>query len=152
TVLENAAREPEVADVAACLVAMGADIDGIGTATLRIRGVDALHGATHRVLPDRIATGTYAMAVAMTGGEVDLIGARADLLDAVVAVMAEAGVDMTATNRGVRVARNGARLKPVTVATAPYPGFPTDLQAQLMALMTMADGTSEITETIFENR
>jgi UDP-N-acetylglucosamine 1-carboxyvinyltransferase len=104
------------------------------------------------VLPDRIETGTYAMAVAMTGGEVDLLGARADLLDAVVAVMAEAGVDMTATNEGIRVARNGARLKPVTVATAPYPGFPTDLQAQLMALMTMADGTSEITETIFENR
>ena len=152
TVLENAAREPEVADVATCLVAMGADIEGIGTPCLRIRGVDALHGAVHRVLPDRIETGTYAMAVAMTGGEVDLLGARADLLEAVFAVMAQAGVDMTATNEGVRVARNGARLKPVTVATAPYPGFPTDLQAQLMALMTMADGTSEITETIFENR
>ncbi len=152
TILENAAREPEVADVAACLVKMGADIEGIGTSTLRIRGVERLHGACHKVLPDRIETGTYAMAVAMTGGEVELVGARADLLDSLFPIMAQAGVEMTATNQGIKVARNGARLQPVTTETEPYPGFPTDLQAQLMALMTMADGDSEITETIFENR
>lgn len=152
TVLENAAREPEVGDVADCLVKMGADIEGIGTDTLRIRGVERLGAACHRVLPDRIETGTYAMAVAMAGGEVDLVGARADLMDALFPIMKQAGVDMEATNEGVRVARNGARLQPVKVGTEPYPGFPTDMQAQLMALMTMADGDSEITETIFENR
>ncbi len=152
TVIENAAREPEVGDVAECLVKMGANIEGIGTSTLRIQGVDRLGGACHKVLPDRIETGTYAMAVAMAGGEVDLVGARADLLDSLFPVMEQAGVDMQATNEGIRVARNGARLAPVKVDTQPYPGFPTDLQAQLMALMTMADGDSEITETIFENR
>ena len=152
TVIENAAREPEVGDVADCLVKMGANIEGIGTSTLRIRGVDRLGGACHKVLPDRIETGTYAMAVAMAGGEVDLVGARADLLDSLFPVMEQAGVHMEATNEGIRVARNGARLAPVKVDTQPYPGFPTDLQAQLMALMTMADGDSEITETIFENR
>ena len=152
TVLENAAREPEVCDVAECLVKMGAHIDGIGTSTLTIQGVDRLHGATHNVLPDRIETGTYAMAVAMAGGDVELVGARADLLDAALDVMRGAGVDVSATNRGLKVSRNGARIGPVHVETAPFPGFPTDLQAQLMALMTMANGTSEITETIFENR
>lgn len=152
TVLENAAREPEVRDLADCLVKMGARISGAGTSTLTIEGVDRLHGATHCVLPDRIETGTYAMAVAMTGGDVELIGARADLLDAPIEVMAQAGIDVAATNRGLRISRNGARVGPVNLETAPYPGFPTDLQAQLMALMTTADGTSEITETIFENR
>ena len=152
TVIENAAQEPEVCDVAQCLVKMGAQIDGIGTSTLTIQGVDRLRGATHCVLPDRIETGTYAMAVAMAGGEVELVGAKTDLLEAAVEVMGEAGVDITATNRGIKVARNGARIGAVQVSTAPFPGFPTDLQAQLMALMTMADGTSEITETIFENR
>ena len=152
TIIENAAREPEVGDVAECLVKMGANIEGIGTSTLCIQGVDRLGGACHKVLPDRIETGTYAMAVAMAGGEVDLVGARADLLDSLFPVMEQAGVDMQATNEGIRVARNGARLAPVKVDTQPYPGFPTDLQAQLMALMTMADGDSEITETIFENR
>ncbi len=152
TVIENAAQEPEVRDVADCLVKMGAQIDGIGTSTLTIQGVDRLHGATHCVLPDRIETGTYAMAVAMAGGEVELVGAKTDLLEAAVEVMGEAGVDITATNRGIKVARNGAKIGAVQVSTAPFPGFPTDLQAQLMALMTMADGTSEITETIFENR
>ena len=152
TVIENAAREPEVGDVAACLVKMGADIEGIGTGALRIRGADRLGGACHTVLPDRIEAGTYAMAVAMAGGEVDLAGARAGLLDSLFPVMERAGVGMAATNEGIRVARNGARLAPVRVATQPYPGFPTDLQAQLMALMTTAGGDSEITETIFENR
>ena len=152
TVIENAAREPEVGDVAACLVKMGADIEGIGTGALRIRGADRLGGARHTVLPDRIEAGTYAMAVAMAGGEVDLAGAPAGLLDSLFPVMERAGVGMAATNEGIRVARNGARLAPVRVATQPYPGFPTDLQAQLMALMTTAGGDSEITETIFENR
>lgn len=152
TVIENAACEPEIGDLAQCLVKMGAKIEGIGTTTLHIQGVDALHSATHSVLPDRIETGTYAMAVAMTGGEVELLGAQIDQLQSLVPIMEQAGVEMHATNKGIRVARNGARLQPVTVDTQPYPGFPTDLQAQLMALMTMADGTSEITETIFENR
>lgn len=152
TVLENAAREPEVGDVADCLVKMGARIEGIGSRTLRIQGVERLHGATHEVLPDRIETGTYAMAVAMTGGAVDLIGARADLMESAMAVMETAGVEIARTNKGLRVERNGARLDPITAETQPYPGFPTDLQAQLMAIMTTANGTSTITETIFENR
>jgi UDP-N-acetylglucosamine 1-carboxyvinyltransferase len=152
TVLENAACEPEVADVACCLNKMGAKIEGAGTHTITIQGVHELEGATHTVLPDRIETGTYAMAVAATGGEVFLDGARADLLPAVVDVLREAGIEISETNRGLRVARNGAALKPVNVATSPYPGFPTDLQAQLMALMCRADGVSQIRETIFENR
>lgn len=152
TVIENAAREPEVGDVASCLVKMGAKIDGIGTSTLTIQGVDELHGATHAVLPDRIETGTYAMAVAATGGDVMLDNARADLLEAAIDVLRQAGVEVTETNRGIRVARNGSGLNPVKVETQPFPGFPTDLQAQLMALMCVADGTSSIRETIFENR
>lgn len=152
TILENAACEPEIGDVAECLNQMGAKITGIGTPTLRIEGVDRLHGATHMVLPDRIETGTYAMAAAMAGGELMLKGARADLIEALFPVMEAAGVDMKRTNEGISVARNGARLQPVNVDTAPYPGFPTDMQAQLMGLMTMADGTSVIRETIFENR
>jgi len=152
TVIENAAREPEIGDVANCLVAMGAKIEGIGTSTLKIQGVDNLHGATHRVLPDRIETGTYAMAVAMTGGDVLLSGARRDLLDALFPVMEKAGVSMEETNEGIRVSRNGSKLLPVDVETEPFPGFPTDMQAQFMALMTLADGTSHITESIFENR
>ena len=152
TVIENAACEPEVADVASCLNKMGAKIEGAGTHTINIQGVHELEGATHTVLPDRIETGTYAMAVAATGGDVLLEGARADLLPAVLDVLREAGIEITETNRGLRVARNGAALKPVTVSTAPYPGFPTDLQAQLMALMCRANGVSQIRETIFENR
>ena len=152
TILENAACEPEIGNVAECLNQMGAKITGIGTPTLRIEGVDRLHGATHMVLPDRIETGTYAMAAAMAGGELMLKGARADLIEALFPVMEAAGVDMKRTNEGISVARNGARLQPVNVDTAPYPGFPTDMQAQLMGLMTMADGTSVIRETIFENR
>jgi UDP-N-acetylglucosamine 1-carboxyvinyltransferase len=152
TVLENAACEPEIADVASCLSKMGAKIEGAGTHTITIQGVDELEGATHTVLPDRIETGTYAMAVAAMGGEVLLEGARADLLPAVLDVLREAGIEISETNRGLKVARNGAALKPVNVATSPYPGFPTDLQAQLMALMCRADGVSQIRETIFENR
>jgi UDP-N-acetylglucosamine 1-carboxyvinyltransferase len=152
TVIENAAREPEIGDVADCLNKMGAKITGAGTARIVVEGVPRLHGARHSVLPDRIETGTYAMAVAMTGGDVLLQNARPELLQAALDVLSQAGASITATNEGMRVTRNGADLAPVTVSTAPFPGFPTDLQAQLMALMTRAGGTSRITETIFENR
>jgi UDP-N-acetylglucosamine 1-carboxyvinyltransferase len=152
TVIENAAREPEVVDVADCLTKMGAKITGAGTSRILVEGVPKLNGARHRVLPDRIETGTYAMAVAATGGELLLENARLDLLQAAFDVLGQAGVEVTPTNAGVRVARNGAGISPVEVTTSPFPGFPTDLQAQLMALMTRAKGTSRITETIFENR
>lgn len=152
TVLENAACEPEVGDLANCLVKMGAKIDGIGTPTLHIQGVDHLQGAVHTVLPDRIETGTYAMAVAATGGSVLLEGARSDLLEAALDVLRNAGVKIEQTNRGIQVSRNGAGILPVHVETQPFPGFPTDLQAQLMALMAVATGESHIRETIFENR
>ncbi|QKV17189.1 UDP-N-acetylglucosamine 1-carboxyvinyltransferase [Oricola thermophila] len=152
TILENTAREPEVVNLAECLNAMGAKIEGAGTDEIRIAGVTSLSGARHRVIPDRIETGTYAMAVGMTGGDVLLKGARADLLESALDVLREAGIDITEVDDGIRVYRNGNGLMPVDVRTAPYPGFPTDLQAQLMGLMTMANGTSQITETIFENR
>jgi len=152
TVIDNAAREPEVGDVADCLNKMGAKITGAGTSRIVVEGVPGLHGARHAVLPDRIETGTYAMAVAMTGGNVLLANARPQLLQAALDVLTQAGATITSTNEGIRVARNGFDLAPVEVATAPFPGFPTDLQAQLMALMTRASGTSHITETIFENR
>jgi UDP-N-acetylglucosamine 1-carboxyvinyltransferase len=152
TVIENAAREPEVTDVADCLNKMGAKITGAGTSRILVEGVAKLGGAHHRVLPDRIETGTYAMAAAMAGGDVLLENARSELLQAALDVLARAGVEITATNTGVRVKRNGSGLAPVEVTTSPFPGFPTDLQAQLMALMTRAKGTSHITETIFENR
>jgi len=152
TVIENAAREPEVVDVADCLNKMGAKITGAGTSRIVVEGVAKLSGTRHTVLPDRIETGTYAMAVAMTGGDVLLQNTRPDLLQAGLDVLVEAGVTVTPTNEGIRIARNGAGLNPVEVTTQPFPGFPTDLQAQLMALMTKAKGTSRITETIFENR
>jgi UDP-N-acetylglucosamine 1-carboxyvinyltransferase len=152
TLIENAAREPEIVDVADCLIKMGARISGAGTSRIVVDGVSKLNGARHRVLPDRIETGTYAMAVAMTGGDVTLEGTRTGLLQAAFDVLEQADVKVSATNHGVRIARNGAGLRPVEVSTAPFPGFPTDLQAQLMALMTRAKGTSRITETIFENR
>jgi UDP-N-acetylglucosamine 1-carboxyvinyltransferase len=152
TVIENAAREPEIGDVADCLNKMGANVTGAGTSRIVVEGVAKLHGARHSVLPDRIETGTYAMAVAMTGGDVLLQNARPELLQAALDVLTQAGATVTPTNEGIRVARNGAGLDPVDVSTAPFPGFPTDLQAQLMALMTKAKGTSRITETIFENR
>lgn len=152
TVIDNAACEPEIVDVADCLNKMGAKVSGAGTSRIVIEGVPALHGARHAVLPDRIETGTYAMAVAMTGGDVLLQNARAELLQSALDVLAQTGTSVTPTNEGIRITRNGAGLDPVEVTTAPFPGFPTDLQAQLMALMTRASGTSRITETIFENR
>jgi UDP-N-acetylglucosamine 1-carboxyvinyltransferase len=152
TVIDNAAREPEIVDVADCLNKMGAKISGAGTSQIVIEGVPTLHGARHAVLPDRIETGTYAMAVAMTGGDVLLQNARPELLQSALDVLAQTGTSVTPTNEGIRIARNGGVLEPVEVTTAPFPGFPTDLQAQLMALMTRASGTSHITETIFENR
>ncbi len=152
TVIENAAREPEVVDVADCLIKMGAKISGAGTARIIVQGVSRLNGARHSVLPDRIETGTYAMAVAMTGGDVLLEGARPELLQSALDTLAQTGAEISVTNAGIRVAHNGGGIRPVEVTTAPHPGFPTDLQAQLMALMTRAKGTSRITETIFENR
>ena len=152
SVIENAAREPEIVDVADCLIKMGARIEGAGTSTIRIEGVPRLKAARHAVLPDRIETGTYAMATAMTGGDVMLAGARPDLLEDALETLRHAGAEIDATNEGIRVRRNGAGILPVDVSTAPYPGFPTDLQAQFMALMTKAKGRSRITETIFENR
>jgi len=152
TVIENAAREPEIGDVAECLVKMGAKIEGIGTSTLRIQGASRLEGATHTVLPDRIETGTYAFAVAAAGGDVELVGARGALLESALAALKQTGAQVTETPTGIRIARNGHGIAPVTIETQPFPGFPTDLQAQLMALMTRAGGTSVIRETIFENR
>ncbi len=152
TVIENAAREPEVGDVAQCLIKMGARIEGIGTSTLRIEGRSSLEGCVHTVLPDRIETGTFAMAVAAAGGDVVLEGARADLLDTALATLADTGVVVEPVEGGLRIARNGQALRPVSVETQPFPGFPTDLQAQLMGLMTRAAGASVIRETIFENR
>src|SRR5690606_29165390 len=152
TVLENAAREPEVVNLAECLNAMGAKISGAGTPTITIDGVESLSGARHRVIPDRIETGTYAMAVAMTGGDVLLEGARVDLLERAMDILAESGAEIRQEESGIRVRRNGNGVRAVDVTTEPFPGFPTDLQAQFMGLMTMASGQSKITETIFENR
>ncbi|MBV8443780.1 MAG: UDP-N-acetylglucosamine 1-carboxyvinyltransferase [Hyphomicrobiales bacterium] len=152
TTIINAAREPEVADLADCLNKMGARIRGAGTSTIEIQGVARLNGANHRVLPDRIEAGTYATAVAMTGGDILLEGVGEDLIKRPLEALEEAGATVVGDNRGVRVVRNGAGIDAVDVATAPFPGFPTDLQAQFMALMTRARGTSRITETIFENR
>jgi UDP-N-acetylglucosamine 1-carboxyvinyltransferase len=152
TVIENAAREPEVTDLAACLVKMGAKIEGAGTSRIVVTGVSRLGGAHHAVLPDRIEAGTYAMAVAMTGGDVLLEGAKPELLQSALDVLGKAGVEIDTTNEGIRVRRNGRGIEAVDVDTDPFPGFPTDLQAQFMALMTRAKGTSRIRETIFENR
>ncbi len=152
TRLVNAAREPEIADLAECLLAMGARIEGIGSDTLVIQGVERLGAAAHRVVPDRIETGTYAMAAAITGGELDLIGARPEHLRAVIEVLGAAGVAVTETDRGLHVGRANGPLQGVDVMTEPFPGFPTDLQAQMMALMSVSEGASMITETIFENR
>ncbi|CAN7153434.1 UDP-N-acetylglucosamine 1-carboxyvinyltransferase [Devosia sp. LjRoot3] len=152
TVIENAAQEPEITNVAECLVAMGAKISGIGTRTLTIEGVEKLHGASVEVIPDRIETGTFAMAAAMTGGDVLLRGARAEHLQSALDILARTGVDLTTEADGIRVKRNGNGIQPVDIETHPFPGFPTDLQAQFMALMTMSQGTSHVRETIFENR
>ena len=152
TEIVNAAREPEMVDLAECLNKMGAKVSGAGTSTIQITGVSRLSGATHAVMPDRIETGTYALAAAMAGGEVRLTRTRSDFIEALLDKMAEAGVEVTPHNDGLTVKRNGARLKAVEIDTAAYPGFATDLQAQFMALMTLADGESVIRETIFENR
>ena len=152
TVLKNAACEPELGDLADCLNAMGAKVSGAGTSTIVIEGAPRLHGATHSVIPDRIETGTYALAAAMAGGEVRLTRTRSDFIDALLVKMEEAGVEVERHADGMTIRRNGTRLKAVEVETDPYPGFATDLQAQFMALMTLADGESVIKETIFENR
>ncbi|NBT97407.1 MAG: UDP-N-acetylglucosamine 1-carboxyvinyltransferase [Methylocystaceae bacterium] len=152
TLIKNAAREPEIVDLADCLIKMGAKISGAGASVIEVQGVGSLHGAHHAVLPDRIEAGTYAMAVAMTGGEVLLAGARANLLQAALDVLVQSGTSVSETTEGLRVSRHSAGIKAVDIETAPFPAFPTDLQAQFMALMTRAEGVSKITETIFENR
>jgi UDP-N-acetylglucosamine 1-carboxyvinyltransferase len=152
TTIINAAREPEVGDLATCLVKMGAEIEGIGTDRLRVCGKDRLRGAQHAVISDRIEAGTFAMAAAITNGDVELIGVRAEQLPTVTRTLADAGVNVEATANGLRVRRKGGVLQGVDITTEPFPGFPTDLQAQVMALMCVANGASMITETIFENR
>jgi UDP-N-acetylglucosamine 1-carboxyvinyltransferase len=152
TVLVNAAREPEVADLARCLVAMGAGIEGIGTDQILVRGVERLHAADHAIVPDRIEAGTYAIAAAITGGDIELLGMELDLMEAPAKALGEAGVAVSGTERGIRVAAGNRRPTGVDVMTEPFPGFPTDLQAQMMALMTVSEGAAMITETIFENR
>ncbi|MDD9879030.1 MAG: UDP-N-acetylglucosamine 1-carboxyvinyltransferase [Magnetovibrio sp.] len=152
TVIGNAAREPEVADLANCLVAMGAKIEGIGTDTLKVEGVDALGGADYAVLPDRIETGSYAVAAAITGGELYLKGTRAELIESVIELLGRAGVTFVEETDGIRVSRTNGPLKGVDLMTEPFPGFPTDMQAQFMTLMAVSEGASMVTETIFENR
>ncbi len=150
-ILENAAREPEIVDLCNLLVAMGADIEGIGTDRLVIHGRPRLHGATYSVMPDRIEAGSYACAAAITGGELELVGANADDMHAILAALRETGVHVETVRGGIKVAADG-KLKPLTLSTAPFPAFPTDMQAQFMAMLTLADGASVLTETIFENR
>ena len=151
TTLENAACEPEVVDLARCLTAMGARIGGAGTSRITIEGVDSLHGAAHAIMPDRIETGTFLAAIAATGGDATLVGTQADTLDAVLDKLREAGATIDVRGDAIRIRRDGP-LEAVSIRTAPYPGFPTDMQAQMMALATRAEGTAVITETIFENR
>lgn len=152
TVLHNAAREPEVCDLAHCLQKMGARIEGIGTDEIHIEGVDRLHGCDYTVIADRIETGSFAAAAAITGGDVELIGGRMDLLESVVEKFTAAGISVTETERGIRVRRVGERIHGIDIMTHPYPGFPTDMQAQMMSLLSIADSASMVTETIFENR
>lgn len=152
TVLKNAAREPEIVDLVQCLRKMGAQIEGEGTSTITIQGVDRLHGATHPVVTDRIELGTYMLAPAICGGEVELLGGRIDLVEAFCEKLDAAGISVSETDKGLKVARKNGRVKAVDVVTEPFPGFPTDLQAQMMALMCTAEGTSVLEEKIFENR
>lgn len=152
TVIKNAAREPEIVDLATCLRAMGAQIDGDGTSTVTIQGVDRLHGATHRVVTDRIELGTYMLAPSICGGEVELLGGRVDLVGAFCEKLDAAGINVIETEKGLKVSRKNGRIRAVDVTTEPFPGFPTDLQAQMMALLCTADGTSVLEEKIFENR
>ncbi len=152
TILENAAREPEITDLAECLIAMGAKITGLGSATLVIEGVERLHGARHEIMPDRIEAGTYAIAVAIAGGGVELAGAKMSHIDSAMAQLRRTGTIVEDRPGGILISRSDSDLEAVDVGTDPYPGFPTDLQAQFLALMTVANGASVITETIFENR
>jgi UDP-N-acetylglucosamine 1-carboxyvinyltransferase len=152
TQLVNAACEPEVIDLANCLIAMGADIEGAGTNMITIRGVQSLHGAEYAIIPDRIETGTYAIIAAVTGGGVELIGARLDHIASLAEMLVGAGIDVNETDAGLSISRMNGHIKGVDIMTEPFPGFPTDLQAQAMSLMTVAEGAAMITETIFENR
>ena len=152
TILKQAAREPEIVDLAECLIAMGAQIDGHGTSTITIQGVDRLHGATHPVVTDRIELGTYMLAPAITGGEVECLGGRIELLEAFCEKLDAAGLSVEQTQRGLKVKRTNGDIKAINVTTEPFPGFPTDLQAQMMALLCTAKGTSVLEEKIFENR
>lgn len=152
TVIENAAREPEIVDLARCLTRMGAHIDGAGTSTITVEGVDRLGGATHPVVTDRIELGTYMLAPAICGGSVECVGGRIDLLETFCEKLDEAGISVSQTDRGLKVARKNGRVGAIDVTTAPFPGFPTDLQAQIMALLCTANGVSHLEETIFENR
>ena len=152
TTIANAAREPEIADLAHCLQTMGAKIEGIGTDTLTVTGKSSLQGGDYQVIPDRIETGSYAVAAAITGGDITLTGTKLELVDAVADVLVRAGAEVSETDDGVRITRTNGGIKGVDVMTEPYPGFPTDMQAQLMALLTVSEGASMITETIFENR
>ena len=151
TVIENAAREPEITDLAKCLIAMGARIEGLRTDTLTIQGVKRLHGATYSVMPDRIEAGSYACAAAITGGSLELVGARKETMPSILGGLTDAGLIVEDVDGGIKVSANG-RLRPLSLSTAPYPAFPTDMQAQFMAMLALADGTSLLTETIFENR
>jgi UDP-N-acetylglucosamine 1-carboxyvinyltransferase len=152
TILKQAAREPEIVDLAECLIAMGAQIDGHGTSTITIQGVDRLHGATHPVVTDRIELGTYMLAPAITGGEVECLGGKIELLEAFCEKLDAAGLRVEQTQRGLKVKRTNGDIKAINVITEPFPGFPTDLQAQMMALLCTAKGTSVLEEKIFENR
>ncbi|MDJ0640889.1 MAG: UDP-N-acetylglucosamine 1-carboxyvinyltransferase [Paracoccaceae bacterium] len=152
TVIENAAREPEIIDLAACLSKMGAQIEGAGTSTIEVQGVDRLGGATHSVVTDRIELGTYMLAPAICGGDIECLGGRLDLVTAFAEKLDAAGISVEETEAGLRVARKNGRVTAIDVSTQPFPGFPTDLQAQMMALMCTADGVSHLEETIFENR
>jgi UDP-N-acetylglucosamine 1-carboxyvinyltransferase len=151
TTIENAAREPEIVDLCNLLVEMGSEIEGIGTDRITIHGKDRLYGTTYKVMPDRIEAGSYACAAAITGGELELLGADANDMTAILKGLRDAGLHIEETKKGIKVATNG-KLKPLTLSTAPHPGFPTDMQAQFMAMLTLADGASVLTETIFENR
>ena len=152
TTIANAAREPEIADLAHCLQTMGAEIEGIGTDTLTVTGKSSLQGGDYQVIPDRIETGSYAVAAAITGGDITLTGTKLEFVDAVADVLVRAGAEVSETDDGVRITRTNGGIKGVDVMTEPYPGFPTDMQAQLMALLAVSEGASMITETIFENR
>jgi UDP-N-acetylglucosamine 1-carboxyvinyltransferase len=151
TVIENAAREPEITDLAKCLIAMGAEIEGLRTDTLTVHGKDRLHGATYSVMADRIEAGSYACAAGITGGSLELVGARKETMPSILSSLTDAGLIVEDTADGIRVSADGG-LKPLSISTAPYPAFPTDMQAQFMAMLTLAEGTSLLTETIFENR